>query len=61
MRGFFDNQLALHSFVTQTAKMRALKWECSYHVSAELDVRGFALFKELIDVKGLDLQSMIVV
>jgi hypothetical protein len=41
--------------------VRALKWECSYHVSAELDVRGFAFFQELIDVKGLDLQSVIVV
>lgn len=61
MRGFFDDQLALHGFVTQPAKMRALEWECSCHVGAELYACGFTLFHKLIDVKGLDLESVVVV
>ena len=61
MRGFFDDQLALHAFVTQPAKMRALEWECSCHVSAELYACGFTFFHKLIDVKGLDLESVVVV
>lgn len=58
---FLDDDRSLHFPMAKAAENGTFEWERAGLFRRELDDRGFAFFKFLLDVKSIDLDSMVVI